>query len=257
MKLKIALIQTTTGRRPKSSMKNISKMIGDAAKNGANFAFLPETCNFMEPDRKYQFRLAEYEESDESLKMLRQLALKYQIWLLVGSLVIQANKKFLANRSFIINNEGGIVARYDKIHLFDANLGSSHLYRESDIYRPGNQLVIAETPWGKIGLTICYDLRFPQLYQSLANAGANVLTVPSAFTVPTGTAHWDVLLRARSIETGCFVIAPAQTGTHEGGRQTYGHSLVVNPLGQVIADGGTKTGVTIASIDPSLTNAVL
>ena len=208
----------------------------------------------MEPDRKYQFKLAKYEECDESLKTLRRLALKYQIWLLIGSLVIQADENYLVNRSFIINSEGNIVTRYDKIHLFDANLGSGQLYRESDIYRSGKKLAIADTPWGKIGLTICYDLRFPQLYQSLANFGVSFLTVPSAFTVPTGTAHWDVLLRARSIETGCFVIAPAQTGTHEGGRITYGHSLAVNPLGQIIADGGTKPGFTIVRIDLTLIN---
>ena len=157
----------------------------------------------------------------------------------------------LANRSFLIDNSGAIVARYDKIHMFDIDLPNGESYRESGAYRPGGHTVVAETPWGRLGMSVCYDVRFPHLYRALAQAGADFLGVPSVFTVPTGRAHWHVLLRARAIENGCFVFAPAQWGEHAGGRRSYGHSLIVDPWGEVLADGGEETGIVTARIDPA------
>ena len=179
------------------------------------------------------------------------LAKDLGIWLSVGSLAIKVAADKVANRSFLMGPDGRIHARYDKIHMFDVELPNGETYEESRNYRPGGEAVVADTPFGRLGLTICYDLRFPHLYRALAKAGASYLTVPSAFTQVTGEAHWHVLLRARAIETGCFVFAAAQSGTHENGRKTFGHSLIVGPWGEVLADGGTQTGVVTADIDPA------
>ena len=189
---------------------------------------------------------------------MRELARELGAWLLLGSLVIDASgepgaaegEERLANRSFLIDAAGGIVARYDKIHMFDIDLPGGESYRESNAYRPGNHTVVAETPWGRLGMSVCYDLRFPHLYRALAQAGADFLAVPSVFTVPTGRAHWHVLLRARAIENGCFVFAPAQWGEHTAGRKSYGHSLIVDPWGEVMGDGGEEVGIVTARIDP-------
>jgi len=190
---------------------------------------------------------------------MRDLARETGAWILVGSLVIDPagesgaadGENRLANRSFLLDANGGIVAKYDKIHLFDIDLPNGESIRESNAYRPGHQTVIAETPWGRLGMTVCYDVRFPQLYRLLAQAGADFLSVPSVFTVPTGRAHWEVLLRSRAIENGAFVFAPAQTGEHTAGRKSYGHSLIVDPWGEVMAEGGEGVGIVTAKIDPA------
>jgi predicted amidohydrolase len=217
----------------------------------------PEVSNFIESGRRRRDK-ARREADDPFLAGMRELARDTGAWILVGSLVIdpagepgaEANEERLANRSFLIDAQGAIVARYDKIHMFDIDLPGGESYRESNAYRPGGRTVVAETPWGRLGMTVCYDVRFPHLYRALAQAGADFLAVPSVFTVPTGTAHWHVLLRARAIENGCFVFAPAQWGEHAGGRRSYGHSLIVDPWGEVLADGGEQPGIITAKIDP-------
>ena len=192
----------------------------------------------------------EPEENNQALFAFQSMAQETGAWILVGSLLIDLPKNDkMANRSFLINNNGAICARYDKIHMFDVELGGAENHLESDFYNPGNKLVLATTPWGKLGMTICYDLRFPYLYRALGHAGARMLSIPSAFTRVSGRAHWHVLQRARAIETGSYVIAPAQCGNHPGNRQTYGHSLIVNPWGEVVADGGEDIGFIIADVD--------
>ena len=194
-----------------------------------------------------------------NLAGMRDLARETGAWLLAGSLVIDpdrepgaaAGETRLANRSLLLDANGTVVARYDKIHMFDIDLPGGESYRESNAYRPGGRTVVADTPWGRLGMSVCYDLRFPHLYRALAQAGADFLTVPSVFTVPTGTAHWHVLLRARAIETGCFVFAPAQWGEHAAGRRSYGHALIVDPWGEVLADAGEGVGLVTARIDPT------
>jgi deaminated glutathione amidase len=191
------------------------------------------------------------------LAALREVAQETGVWLLIGSLAIDLSRergtaegeRRLANRSYLVDPGGGVVARYDKIHMFDVDLAGGESYRESNAFRPGGRAVLAETPWGVLGMTVCYDLRFPHLYRALAQAGADFLAIPSAFTVPTGKAHWHVLMRARAIENGCFVFAPAQWGEHAEGRRTYGHSLIVDPWGEVLADAGEGVGIVSARID--------
>jgi predicted amidohydrolase len=190
------------------------------------------------------------EAEDTALAAFRALAAELDIALLIGSLAVKVAPDRLANRSFLIGPDGAVQARYDKIHMFDVDLPGGETYRESRNYRPGAQAVLTDLPWGRLGMTVCYDLRFPHLYRALAKAGADFLSVPSAFTRQTGEAHWHVLLRARAIETGCFVFAPAQCGRHANGRETYGYSLVVSPWGEVLADGGAEPGVTLARIEP-------
>jgi predicted amidohydrolase len=195
---------------------------------------------------------------DTALVAFQALAVELRALLLVGSLVVWSDapadadgRRKLANRSFLIDADGAIVADYDKIHLFDVDLGGGEVYRESSSYAPGNKVVMADTPWGKLGMTICYDMRFPHLYHRLAQDGADFISVPSAFTRPTGRAHWHVLLRSRAIETGCYVFAPAQCGDHAGGRKTYGHSMIIDPWGEVLADGGEEPGFVVADIEPA------
>jgi deaminated glutathione amidase len=215
------------------------------------------SCNLLSSDREHQRQVLRHETEDETLAALRDAAAQAGIWLMIGSLgmlTTDADGRF-ANRSFLIGPDGAIAARYDKIHMFDVNVSETEIYRESAGYRPGGQAVLVEAPFGKIGMTVCYDLRFPHLYRRLAQAGAEILTVPAAFNHVTGVAHWEVLLRARAIETGCFVLAPAQTGFHPEqngkGRRTHGHSLVVAPWGEVLADGGTEPGVTFVDLELS------
>jgi predicted amidohydrolase len=191
------------------------------------------------------------EESDTGLATLRELARKLGLWLHVGSFAVRVSADKAANRSFLIDPKGDIVARYDKIHMFDVDLAGGESYRESRNFRSGELAVVSDLPWGRIGLTVCYDLRFPALYRALAEAGASLLAIPSAFTRQTGEAHWHVLIRARAIENGCFVLAAAQGGTHENGRETFGHSLVVDPWGRVVAEGGLEPGVIFAEVDPA------
>ncbi len=218
----------------------------------------PEASNLIESGKRRRDK-ARPEADDPFLAGMRELARELGIWLLLGSLVIDPagepgateGEERLANRSFLLDAAGGIVARYDKIHMFDIDLPGGESYRESNAYRPGGHTVVAETPWGRLGMSVCYDVRFPQLYRALAQAGADFLAVPSVFTVPTGRAHWHVLLRARAIENGCFVFAPAQWGEHTAGRKSYGHSLIVDPWGEVLADGGEEVGIVTARIDPA------
>jgi len=226
-----------------------SALIRDAAGQGAQFVATPENTTLMAPDGGAKLQRSFAEDGDPALPKFRALAEELGIWLLIGSLAIKVSDTKTANRSFLIDPKGRIAARYDKIHLFDVDLPSGESYRESNTVAGGGAAVLADLPWGKIGLTICYDMRFPHLYRDLAKRGADVIAVPSAFTETTGKAHWHVLLRARAIETGCFVIAPAQGGHHANGRKTYGHSLIVSPWGEVLADGGTEPGIVVADID--------
>jgi len=210
----------------------------------------PEMTNII-AKREHLLATIADEELDPTLAALREAARQLSIYIHVGSLAIKVSPDKAANRSFLIGRTGEVIARYDKIHMFDVDLANGESYRESRTYRPGDLAVLADLPWGRLGVTVCYDLRFPALYRALAEAGALFFSIPSAFTVQTGEAHWHVLIRARAIENGCFVFAAAQGGTHESGRETYGHSLVVDPWGRILADGGTEPGVILADIDPA------
>ncbi|HEX3537682.1 MAG TPA: carbon-nitrogen hydrolase family protein [Stellaceae bacterium] len=251
-----ACIQFTAGPDPEPNLDKVLRLGRQAREAGADLIMTPEATNFIESGKRRREK-ARREADDPFLAGMRDFARETGAWVLLGSLVIDPtgepgseSEERLANRSFLINAAGGIVARYDKIHMFDIDLPGGESYRESNAYRPGNGTVVAETPWCRLGLTVCYDVRFPHLYRALAQAGAEMLTVPSVFTVPTGRAHWHVLLRARAIENGCFVFAPAQWGEHTGGRKSYGHSLIVDPWGEVLADGGEGEGMVTAKVDP-------
>lgn len=253
--MRVALVQLTVTDDPGENLPVTVDLVRKAAAGGAGFVLTPELTNGLSSSRARQRALFRHEDEDPTLAALRAEARTAGIWLLIGSLGLltgDADGRF-ANRSFLIGPDGGIVARYDKIHMFDVNVSATEVYRESEGYRPGSRAVLAETPFARVGLSVCYDLRFPALYRRLAQAGAQVLTVPAAFNHITGAAHWEVLLRARAIETGCFVLAPAQTGFHperEGkGRRTHGHSLAVAPWGEVLADAGTEPGVTLVDLD--------
>ncbi len=253
----VALIQTTTGRDPEANIAAIVPQIADAASDGADFVMLPETAGLMEPEPELLHAKARAEDDTTALIAFSAAAARAGVWLLIGSLVVRSEEAGkLANRSFLVDDAGTVRARYDKIHLFDVELASGERYRESSNYRHGDRLAIVTTPWGVMGMTVCYDLRFPDQYRALAKQGAHFLSVPSAFTRPTGKAHWHTLLRARAIENGCYVFAPAQCGEHEGGRQTYGHSLIIDPWGEIIADGGETPGIIMARIDPVRVDAV-
>jgi len=250
-----AMVQMRTGLLPESNLAQGIKLIREAAAQGASYVQTPEVSNMMQLNRKALFEHLASEEDDISLKAYRQLAKELQIYLHIGSLALRFSPEKAVNRSFLIDPDGMILACYDKIHMFDIDLPGGESYRESANYQPGETAVISDLPWGRIGLTICYDLRFPALYRALAESGATFLTVPSAFTRKTGEAHWHVLLRARAIETGCFVFAAAQAGLHENKRETYGHSLIVAPWGEILAEGGVEPGVILAKIDPSKVDA--
>jgi len=245
-----ACVQLTTGPEIGPNVERATALIREARKGGADFIALPENATMIEPDRDAALEKALPEPEHPGLAAFRAAADETGAWILIGSLSIRdPGSDKIANRSFLIDASGGIVARYDKIHLFDVNLRDDEWYRESDNVHPGEQAVLAPSPWGLIGLTICYDMRFPQLYRALAQAGASLITIPAAFTRTTGRAHWHVLVRARAIETGCFVFAPAQCGEHAQGRQTYGHSLIVDPWGEVLAEASDDEGVILAEID--------
>jgi deaminated glutathione amidase len=246
---KAAMIQMRAGLSPAANLEAAVRMVGEAKAAGAEYVLTPEMTNIMEVKRERLFSNIVTEEADTSLATLRELARKLGITIHIGSLAIKLTPDRAANRSFLIDPKGEIAARYDKIHMFDVDLEGGESYRESRTYRPGEQAVLSDLPWGRLGLTICYDLRFPALYRALAEAGATMLTIPSAFTQQTGEAHWHVLIRARAIENGCFVFAAAQGGKHENGRETFGHSLIVDPWGRILAEGGTEPGVVMAEID--------
>lgn len=248
---RVGLIQMRSGRAPTANLDAATKLIGEAKRAGADYVQTPEMTNIMELSRERLFAAIMPEESDPSLAAFRELAFNLSLYVHVGSLAIKVSPDKAANRSFLINPKGEIIARYDKIHMFDVDLGSGESYRESQNFRPGELAMLADLPWGRFGLSICYDLRFPALYRALAEAGASMLTIPSAFTRLTGEAHWHVLVRARAIENGCFVLAAAQGGAHENGRETFGHSLVVDPWGRILAEAGTEPCVIMADIDPA------
>lgn len=253
--MKTALIQLSSTDDPAENLSVIQDMIAKAAEDGAEFILTPEVSNCVSTSRSRQNEVLTHEQDDPTLAGLRAQAQALKIWLLIGSLALKTNDPDgrFANRSFLIDPDGEIVARYDKIHMFDVDVTPEETYRESDGYRPGDQAVVAKTPFGNIGMSICYDVRFAHLYQAMAQAGAQILTVPAAFSYVTGAAHWHSLLRARAIETGCYIFAPAQTGEHRGTRgqrrRTFGHSLAISPWGEVLVDGGTDPGVYMADLD--------
>jgi deaminated glutathione amidase len=247
------LVQMTTGRDVARNLADASKLIRDAAKAGCHYVQTPEVTTLMERDHARLFVETRHYEGNPALAHFRALARELKIWLHIGSMGVTVAPDKIANRSVLINPEGVITATYDKIHMFDVDLAGGESYKESRNFRPGNQAVIADLPWGAMGLTICYDMRFPVLYRVLAHGGAKFIAVPAAFTVPTGKAHWHALLRARAIETQCFVLAAAQAGTHENGRATYGHSLIISPWGEILAEGDASTpSVVTADIDLAL-----
>ena len=272
MELQAALIQLNSSDDPEANLRETERLIRQAAAEGAELVLTPEVTNIVSASRTVQNQRLALEQDDATLARLREVTAELGVWLSLGSLALKSgdpDERFV-NRQFLIGPHGGIRARYDKIHMFDVELGEGESYRESKGYRPGERAIAADTPWGKLGLTICYDMRFPTLYRSLGEAGAVILTVPSAFTVQTGPAHWEVLLRARAIETGSFVLAAAQWGSHAvsrgRARETYGHSIAIDPWGRVLADAGTGVGVTHVTLEldavaesrakiPSLTNA--
>jgi predicted amidohydrolase len=251
-----ALVQMRSGVSPQANLDAATKLIGEAKSAGADYVQTPEMTNIMELKHERMFAAIAPEESDLSLATFREVARKLAIHLHIGSLAIKASEEKAVNRSFLIDPKGEIVARYDKIHMFDVDLANGESYRESRNYRAGDLGVVADLPWGRLGLSVCYDLRFPALYRALAEAGASFLAVPSAFTRQTGEAHWHILLRARAIENTSFVFAAAQGGLHENGRETFGHSLIVDPWGRILAEGGTEPGVVLARIDPAQIAAV-
>ena len=248
-KIKAACVQLRSGDDVAQNVSEAAELIRAARKAGAQFVATPENTGLMARDGGAKLEKTYPEKDDPALPQFCVLAEELGIWLLVGSLAIKVSASKTANRSFLIGPNGRVAARYDKIHLFDVDLPSGETYRESNTVEPGGEAVTVSLPWARIGLSVCYDLRFPQLYRTLAKGGAEILTVPSAFTETTGKAHWHVLLRARAIENGCFVVAPAQGGIHANGRKTYGHSLIVGPWGDILAEAGTDPGFISAELD--------
>jgi predicted amidohydrolase len=248
-KLKVACIQTNSAREIAPNVAYVAEQVRAARSAGAELIALPENVAMMEPVSAKLREKAQPESAHTALAAFRDLARETGAWLLAGSLAVKLDDGRIANRSILLKPDGTTAARYDKIHMFDVDLENGETYRESATFRPGEAAVIAATPWHGLGMTVCYDLRFPHLFRALAQAGAAMIAVPSAFTEVTGRAHWHVLLRARAIETGCFVIAPAQCGVHAEGRRTFGHSLVVDPWGEILADGGAEPGIVTADID--------
>ena len=254
--MKTALLQLNSSDDPVANLAQTTELIAQAARDGAQFVLTPEVTNCVSADRNHQQNVLALEENDQTLEGLRQAAHAHGIWLSIGSLALKTGDPDgrFANRSFLIDPAGQIAARYDKIHMFDVTVSDAETYRESAGYRPGKQAVVAITPFAKLGLSVCYDVRFAYLYRALAQAGAEVLLVPSAFSPVTGAAHWESLLRARAIETGAYVLAAAQSGTHKvtvgKSRQTYGHSMAISPWGEVLLDMGQQTGVGMVDLDP-------
>ena len=245
---RVGLVQMCTGRDVERNLRDADELVREAARQGAVYVQTPEITTLMESERARLFATVRPEAGNGALERLRALAHELGIWLHVGSMAVLLDSGRIANRAYLISPQGGLAARFDKIHMFDIDLPGGESYRESKNYQPGDLAVLAELPWGVLGITICYDLRFPHLYRALAKAGADFLAIPSAFTRPTGEAHWHVLVRARAIENGCFVFAAAQGGRHESGRETYGHSLIVSPWGEILAEGGVHPSVIVADV---------
>ena len=247
---RIALFQSNTGIDPAANADGLGKAIAEAAAGGAEILFTPEMSGLLDRDSTRAAKNLHREEEDDVLAACREAARQHRIWLHIGSLAVLVDDGKVANRGFVIDREGNIRARYDKLHLFDVDLPTGESWRESNVYSAGKDVVLVNgTPIGKLGLTICYDLRFPGLFARLAEADADVIAVPAAFTVPTGKAHWHILLRARAIEAGLFIVAAAQVGHHDDGRNTFGHSLVIDPWGEVLLDMGEQPGVGFADVD--------
>ncbi len=244
-----ALVQMCATRDPVENVAIASDLIREAAQQGASYIQTPEVTNLMETERERMFSAAEMENGNTALEAFRSLAKHLNVWLHIGSMAVRLSNDKLANRSYVIAPDGSVAAQYDKIHMFDVTLTDERRYDESRNYQAGDKAVTAQLPWGQLGITICYDVRFAYLHRTLAQSGAHFLAVPAAFTQKTGEAHWHTLLKARAIETGCFVFAAGQTGLHECGRETYGHSLIVSPWGEVLADAGKAPGVIVADID--------
>jgi deaminated glutathione amidase len=248
-RFRAALVQLRSSRNVEANLQSAEALIRRAAQGGAAYVQTPENTAIMEFDAKRVLEAAEAEEDSVPLARLRALAAELGIFLHIGSLAIKLDQTRVANRSYLIDPEGAVVAIYDKLHLFDVDLAGGESYRESEHARPGRAAILADLPFGRLGLSICYDLRFPQLYRALAMAGAEFIAVPAAFTRQTGEAHWHVLIRARAIETGTFILAATQGGLHENGRATFGHSLIVSPWGEILAEGGEDPGVIFADLD--------
>src|SRR6201997_3666175 len=251
-----AMVQMRTGLLPGPSLEQGSRLIREAVAQGADYVLTPEVSNMMQLNRKALFEHLATEQDDASLKAYRALAAELKIHLHIGSLALRYSPEKAVNRSFLIGPDGQVIASYDKIHMFDIDLPGGESYRESANYQPGETAILADLPWGRIGLTICYDVRFPALYRALAESGASYLTVPSAFTRKTGEAHWHTLLRARAIETGCYIFAAAQGGKHATGREPFEETLIVDPWAAILAEGGTEPVVVLARIDPAKVESV-
>ena len=246
---KLACLQMNSGSDVAANLSTLKQMISTAAGEGAQLVMAPEYALLMDGSGRVMREGSLPADGGEVLRELQALAAQLKLWLLPGSLTLRSDDERIVNRSFLIDDGGHIVASYDKIHMFDVTLPDGKVIRESSAYRPGERAVIAQMPWGKLGMSICYDLRFPQLYRALAQGGAEFLSIPSSFQRQTGKAHWHTLLRARAIENAAYVFAPAMCGEHGGNRQTYGHALIVDPWGEVLADAGEEPGVIYAEID--------
>jgi predicted amidohydrolase len=247
--MRAAILQMQSGIDPADNARAIVQAIADARAGGADMLFTPEMSNLLDRDRGRSGAKLRREVEDETLAAVRKAAREAGLWVHLGSLALRGEGEQRLNRGFLVDDLGKVRARYDKIHLFDVDLPTGESWRESAVYARGDRAVVAQTPWGRLGLSICYDIRFPDLYRALTGAGASILAIPAAFTVPTGKAHWHVLLRARAIEAGVFVIAAAQTGQHQDGRETYGHSLTIDPWGEVLLDMGSAPGLGFVELD--------
>lgn len=246
---KAAAVQMRSGTSVARNLDDAARMIREAAAAGADYVLTPEMTNILCRDRATLLAAVSPEEGSPELARFSALATELGIFLHIGSMAVRLGPESVANRAYLIAPDGSVAARYDKIHMFDVNLPGGESYRESALYRPGAEAVVADLPFARLGLSVCYDVRFPQLFQALATSGASVLAIPAAFTKTTGEAHWHVLLRARAIETGSFVVSAAQGGHHEDGRDTYGHSMIIDPWGRILAEAGTEPGIVVATID--------
>jgi deaminated glutathione amidase len=246
---KIGLVQLTSGIDPQANAKRVNDAVRAAARQGAQLILTPEMTGILDSNKQRLASHAQPLDRDATILAAQAAARDTGSWVLIGSVAVPADDGLFANRAVLIDSTGGIVTTYDKLHLFDVDLPSGERYRESATYTPGADARLVATPFGQLGMTICYDVRFPHLYRALAQAGAELIAVPAAFTRTTGQAHWHTLLRARAIETGCFILAPAQTGTHDDGRNTYGHSLAISPWGDILCDMGETPGVAVVDID--------
>lgn len=256
--MRLAILQSTSGISPSDNAAMLVGAMEEAKAKGADMFFSPEMVGCLDRNRKRATDSLADEAHDIVLQATCDAAARLGLWTHIGSLGLKGEREDdrWVNRSFIIDDQGTVQARYDKLHLFDVDLPTGESWRESSVYAPGEEVVTADTPWARLGLSICYDLRFAELYRRLSDAGANILLIPAAFTVPTGRDHWEILLRARAIESASFVIAPAQAGTHEDGRETYGHSLVIDPWGKILLDMGSEPGLGFVNIDLAQIEAV-